>query len=195
MHSHSPKQISNKSIITRLLLSLAAWTFFTLDISLAVDSDEPSRSSYFGIIDLAGFKKDRFFIYQARWRPDLPMAHIMPHWNWQDRLGENTPVHVYTTGDEAELFLNGQSLGRKEKGPLEYRLRWDDVKYAPGEIVSTDNGDPTDHTSFQSTTRAAFIGLALAIVRTKPGSSGPIIVRVVSEGLAPAEVTLNAAHP
>lgn len=94
----------------------------------------PSRSSYFGIIDLAGFPKDRFYIYQARWRPELPMAHILPHWNWPDRVGQVTPVHVYTSGDEAELFLNGKSLGRKKKGEFEYRLRWDDVQYQPGEL-------------------------------------------------------------
>ena len=94
----------------------------------------PSRSSYFGIIDLAGFKKDRFYIYQARWRPNLPMAHILPHWNWPDRIGQVTPVHVYTSGDEAELFLNGKSLGRKKKSHYEYRLRWDDVVYQPGEL-------------------------------------------------------------
>ncbi|MCX6914535.1 MAG: DUF4982 domain-containing protein, partial [Verrucomicrobia bacterium] len=94
----------------------------------------PSRSSYFGIIDLAGFKKDRFYFYQARWRPELPLAHILPHWNWPDRVGQVTPVHVYTSGDEAELFLNGKSLGRKRKGQYEYRLRWNDVSYQPGEL-------------------------------------------------------------
>jgi beta-galactosidase len=94
----------------------------------------PSRSSYFGIIDLAGFKKDRFYLYQARWRPQTPMAHILPHWNWPDRLGEATPVHVYTSGDEAELFLNGKSLGRKKMGPNDYRLVWNDVIYRPGEL-------------------------------------------------------------
>ena len=94
----------------------------------------PSRSSYFGILDLAGFKKDRFFIYQARWRPDLAMAHILPHWNWPGREGQLTPVFVYTSGDEAELFLNGRSLGRKKLGPRQYRLRWDEVKYQPGEL-------------------------------------------------------------
>ncbi|VGO16439.1 Beta-galactosidase BoGH2A [Pontiella desulfatans] len=94
----------------------------------------PPRSSYFGIVDLCGFKKDRFYIYQARWRPELPMAHILPHWNWPERIGEVTPVHVYTSGDEAELFLNGKSLGRKRKGEFEYRLRWDDVVYEPGEV-------------------------------------------------------------
>ena len=102
----------------------------------------PSRSSYFGIIDLAGFKKDRFYIYQARWRPDLPMAHILPHWNWPERVGQVTPVHVYTSGDEAELFLNGRSLGRKKRGQFEYRLRWDEVKYEPGElkVIAYKNG-------------------------------------------------------
>jgi beta-galactosidase len=94
----------------------------------------PSRSSYFGIIDLAGFPKDRFYAYQAHWRPDLPLAHLLPHWNWPERVGQVTPVMVYTSGDEAELFLNGKSLGRKKLGPLEYRLRWDDVSYEPGEL-------------------------------------------------------------
>jgi len=93
-----------------------------------------ARSSYSGIIDLAGFKKDRFYLYQSRWRPGLPMVHILPHWNWPDRIGQVTPVHVFTSGDEAELFLNGQSLGKKKKGEYEYRLRWDDVVYQPGEL-------------------------------------------------------------
>lgn len=94
----------------------------------------PSRSSYFGIIDLAGFPKDRFYLYQARWRPELPMAHLVPHWNWPERVGQVTPVQLYTTGDEAELFLNGTSLGRKKRGPREYRLYWPDVVYQPGEL-------------------------------------------------------------
>jgi beta-galactosidase len=70
------------------------------------------------------------------------MAHILPHWNWPERKGLVTPVHVYTSGDEAELFLNGKSLGRKKKGQYEYRLRWDDVVYQPGElkVVAYKNG-------------------------------------------------------
>jgi len=102
----------------------------------------PSRSSYFGIVDLAGFPKDRFYLYQARWRPDFPMAHILPHWNWPGREGKTTPVFVYTAGNEAELFLNGKSLGRKTKGEYEYRLRWNDVKYEPGElkVIAYKNG-------------------------------------------------------
>lgn len=93
-----------------------------------------SRSSYCGLIDLAGFPKSRFYLYQSRWRPDLAMAAILPHWNWPGREGLVTPVHVFTSGDEAELFLNGKSLGRKRKGPYEYRLRWDDAVYRPGEL-------------------------------------------------------------
>lgn len=94
----------------------------------------PSRSSYFGIIDLAGFPKDRYYIYQARWRPQLRMAHILPHWNWPERVGEVTPVHVYSSGDEAELWLNGKSQGRRRRAKLEYRFRWDAVVYEPGEL-------------------------------------------------------------
>jgi beta-galactosidase len=101
-----------------------------------------ARSSYSGIIDLAGFKKDRFYLYQARWRPELRMAHILPHWSWYNRMGQVTPVHVFTSGDEGELFLNNRSLGRKKKGQYEYRLRWDSVIFEPGtlRVVTWKNG-------------------------------------------------------
>lgn len=102
----------------------------------------PSRSSYFGIVDLAGFRKDRYYLYQSHWRPDFPMAHILPHWNWPERVGQITPVFVYTSGDSAELFLNGKSLGLRKKGQYQYRLCWDDVVYQPGELkaVAYKNG-------------------------------------------------------
>ncbi|MGE4489258.1 MAG: beta-galactosidase GalB [Kiritimatiellales bacterium] len=121
----------------------------------------PARSSYFGIVDLCGFKKDRFYLYQAKWRPDLPMTHILPHWNWPERIGEVTPVHVYTSGDEAELFLNGRSLGRKKKGPYEYRLRWDDVVYEPGELraVSYKDGKPWSEATMKTTGAPAAVAL------------------------------------
>ncbi|WP_414829426.1 beta-galactosidase GalB [Alteromonas sp. H39] len=93
-----------------------------------------SRSSYSGMIDLAGFKKDRFYIYQSQWRPELPMVHILPHWNWSGREGKTTPVHIFTSGDEVELFINGKSQGREKKEQYEYRLRFDDVVYEPGEV-------------------------------------------------------------
>lgn len=224
-----------------------------------------ARSSYSGIIDLAGFPKDRFYLYQARWRPDLPMAHILPHWTWPGREGEVTPVHVFTSGDEAELFVNGKSQGRQKRAPYTYRFRWDYVTYepgevrvvtykdgkewatattrtagpparleatadrstiradgedlsfitvrvvdaagrvapraadrirfsieGPGEIVATDNGDPTSFERFTSTERNAFNGLALAIVRTRPGQAGRITVRAEAASLGGGTVVLNS---
>jgi beta-galactosidase len=123
---------------------------------------DASRSSYFGIVDLAGFKKDRFYLYQARWRPELRMAHILPHWTWPERVGQVTPVHVYTSGDEGELFLNGTSLGRRKRGAEEYRLRWDDVVYEPGtlKVVTYKNGQPWATDEMKTTGPAARIALS-----------------------------------
>jgi beta-galactosidase len=224
-----------------------------------------SRSSYSGIIDLAGFPKDRFYLYQSRWRPDLPMAHLLPHWTWPGREGQVTPVHVFTSGDEAELFVNGQSQGRKKKGPFEYRLRWDAVVYqpgelrvqayregrpwasatahtagiparldahadrhavradgkdlafvtvrvldahgrsvptadpriryrvdGPGEIIATDNGDPTDMTSFASHERNAFNGLGLVVVRSLPGRTGTITLRAEAASLQSTDAAIKS---
>ncbi len=99
-----------------------------------------SRSSYFGIVDLCGIPKDRYWLYQSHWKPQEAMVHILPHWNWPGRVGDTVPVFVYTTGDSAELFLNGKSLGFREKKPgssvsiERYRLMWNDVIYQQGEI-------------------------------------------------------------
>ncbi len=230
-------------------------------------TEVPSRSSYFGIMDLAGFKKDRFYIYQSRWRPELPMAHILPHWNWPERKGLVTPVHVYTSGDEAELFLNGKSLGKKKKGEFEYRLKWDDVVYQPGElkvisykngakwaedvmkttdkasalnitadrpavkadgydliyltvriedknkflvprssnlvnfsiegpgkIVAVDNGDATSFEPFQASSRKAYNGLCLVIVKAEKGATGSITVKASSKGLKEAKATIKLVN-
>jgi beta-galactosidase len=224
-----------------------------------------SRSSYSGIIDLAGFRKDRFYLYQAHWRPDFPMVHILPHWSWPERVGEITPVHIFTSGDEVELFLNGKSLGRKKKEQYQYRLRWDTVRYepgvlksvaykngkqwavneikttqnatkllaiadrttikadgqdlafitvqvsdadgltvprsndriefsieGPGEIVATDNGDPTNMVSFSSPKREAFNGLCLVIVRTRKGLPGAITITAKSGNLRETRVTVKS---
>ncbi|KAI0140205.1 beta-galactosidase [Xylariaceae sp. FL1272] len=109
------------------------WTGFDY-IGEPTPYDDEARSSYFGIVDLAGFKKDRFFLYQARWRPDYPMAHILPHWTWPERVGQVTPVHVFSSGDSAELFVNGKSAGLRNRTKTEYRFRWDDVTYQVGDL-------------------------------------------------------------
>ncbi len=116
-----------------------------------------ARSSYFGIVDLCGIPKDRYYLYRSYWRPDETTIHILPHWNWPGREGNTVPVFVYTNGDSAELFLNGRSLGRRTKldtieGGLNgeyyavvdrYRLRWMDVAYEQGELraVAYKNGE------------------------------------------------------
>jgi beta-galactosidase len=122
----------------------------------------PSRSSYFGIFDLCGFRKDRFYLYQSRWRPHFPMAHIVPQdWNWPQRLGKITPVEVYTSGDSAELFLNGKSLGLKKKGRYHYRLWWHDVAYEPGtlKVIAYKNGKPWATDVVKTTGPAAKLSL------------------------------------
>jgi beta-galactosidase len=82
---------------------------------------QEAKSSYFGIVDLCGIPKDRFYLYRSYWRPETTTVHILPHWNWPDRVGQNVPVFVYTNGDSAELFLNGKSLGRRQKGVVPER--------------------------------------------------------------------------
>lgn len=100
-----------------------------------------SRSSYFGIVDLCGIPKDRYYLYKSYWKPEDTTIHILPHWNWPERVGKTVPVFVYTNGDCAELFLNGVSQGKRCKDPKSensterFRLMWPDVVYEPGELM------------------------------------------------------------
>ncbi|EJL64857.1 DUF4982 domain-containing protein [Flavobacterium sp. CF136] len=115
------------------------WTGFDyLGEPTPYDEKWPSRSSYFGISDLAGLPKDRFYLYRSRWNTNDKTLHILPHWNWKGREGEITPVFVYTNYDSAELFVNGKSMGVQKKNNStpqnRYRLMWNDVKYEPGTV-------------------------------------------------------------
>ena len=135
------------------------WTGFDyLGEPTPYDEYWPARSSYFGICDLAGLPKDRYWLYRSQWNKQDHTLHILPHWNWTGREGQVTPVYVYTDYPEAELFLNGKSQGRIKKNPDvhtliapiptvngkqstvnsslldRYRLRWNDVVYEPGEL-------------------------------------------------------------
>ena len=99
----------------------------------------PARSSYFGICDLAGLPKDRYWLYRSHWNNDEHTIHLLPHWTWgKERRGKVTPVYCYTDYPTAELFINGKSQGKISKNPKErldrYRLRWNDVRYEPGEV-------------------------------------------------------------
>ena len=123
------------------------WTGFDyLGEPTPYDEYWPSRSSYFGICDLAGLPKDRYYLYRSHWNKKEHTIHLLPHWTWPKRKGQVTPVYCYTDYDEAELFVNGKSQGRikkvkevkgkwDDKNRLDrYRLRWNDVKYEPGEV-------------------------------------------------------------
>ena len=246
------------------------------------EKDWPSRSSYFGIVDLAGFTKDRYYLYQSQWTK-APMVHVLPHWNWAGQQGKPIPVMAYTNAEEVELLLNGRSLGRQKKGEpyvmpvhqkvsddlhftTKYRLVWQ-VPYQPGtleavayrggkpvaksvvktagaparialapdrarikadgedlsfvtvriedadgslvpgadnlvrftvegqgSLAAVDNGNAASVESFQGTSRKAFSGLALAIVRSRRGEPGVIQIRAESEGLAPARAAIQTAR-
>jgi len=243
--------------------------------------DWPARSSYFGMVDLAGFPKDRYYLYQSHWSKK-PMVHVLPHWNWQGHEGQDIPVMVYSNAEEVELSLNGASLGRKKtlSDPVDlpvgakvsetrtfrskYRLLWQ-VPYQPGTLVATayaggtvvareevrtagaparislsadrpviqadgddlsfvtvrvedeggnlcpladnlvsfrvsgagrieavDNGNAATVEPFHADHRKAFNGLALLIVRSKSGASGPIAVAASGDGLAAGHVDIMA---
>jgi beta-galactosidase len=246
----------------------------------ANQADWPARSSYFGIVDLAGFPKDRYYLYQSVWTKK-PMVHVLPHWNWESMSGQPIPVMVYTNAEEAELFLNGKSLGRKKRfsepvelpvGPnisqdrkysTKYRLEWqvpfepgalkavaysggsevaqderrtagapaklslvpdrntiasdgDDLSFVTvrvedqdgnlcpsadnlvkfrisgaGTIQAVDNGNAATTEPFHADYRKAFSGLALLIVRSKPGARGRIELEAASEGLASAKTGIE----
>ena len=125
------------------------WTGFDyLGEPTPYDTYWPSRSSYFGICDLAGIPKDRYYLYRSRWNKTEETLHILPHWNWDGREGETTPIFVYTNYNSAELFINGKSQGIQKKSMdsklNRYRLMWMDVKYTPGivkVIAYNENGE------------------------------------------------------
>jgi len=128
------------------------WTGFDyLGEPTPYDESWPSRSSYFGINDLAGLPKDRNYLYRSRWNTKESTLHILPHWNWEGREGEITPVFVYTSYNSAELFVNGKSLGVQKKNndtpQNRYRLMWMNVQYEPGSVkvvAYDDNGNAAE---------------------------------------------------
>ena len=162
----------------------------------------PSRSSYFGICDLAGLPKDRYFLYKSHWNKKEHTVHLLPHWNWPDRKGKVTPVYCYTDGVEGELFVNGKSQGRVRKNPAErldrYRLRWNDVKYVPGEIkvvvydeqgnkigedVRKTAGKPAQLVAQPETTDYKADGESLIFVRVSVNDKNGVPVPTCQEGL------------
>ena len=219
----------------------------------------PARSSYFGIIDLAGFPKDVYYLYQSLWT-DKPVLHLLPHWNWNQ--GDIVDVWAYTNLGEVELFLNGQSLGKKQAQQGKLHVEWkveyqpgelkavattsdgtkiediirtadqpasisitadrstisadgDDLSFitvevmdkdgnivpnasniiqfaitGPGDIIATDNGDPTCHEKFTNRFHSTFNGKCLCVVRSQKGKVGEIVLTATSKDLNEAEIKI-----
>lgn len=222
----------------------------------------PARSSYFGIVDLAGFPKDVYYLYQSVWT-EKPVLHLLPHWNW--RQGDKVDVVVYfNQADRVELYRNGRKIGEQTKDPQRYDLVFKAVDFEPGTlevisyrggervlsktvrtaakpyrvkliteyptintanrelafvhtyivddsdtlvpdaaheieftvegegaaIVATDNGNTTDLHRFQSRSRRAFHGKALAIVASK--NKGKLVLSAKSQGLIADKIQIEA---
>ena len=153
------------------------WTGFDyLGEPSPYDTDAwPNHSSVFGIVDLAYIPKDRFYLYRSIWNKNEPTLQIIPHWNWEGREGQTTPVYVYTSYPSAELFINGVSQGRRTKsGPSgktpelgkrameRFRLMWDDVVYHPGNIkvvAYDENGAAAMEKTIRTAGKAAAVKL------------------------------------
>jgi beta-galactosidase len=172
--------------------------------------EQASRSSYFGIVDLVGIPKDRYWLYKSYWKPSDTTIHILPHWNWPDRVGEKVPVFVYTNGDCGELFLNGASQGRKCKqptssNPLErFRLMWPDVSYASGELRAVAYREGAVLGEARLRTAGAAAGIRLTPDRTTIAADGMdlsyIMVEAVDQAgnphpLSKARVRLTISGP
>lgn len=168
------------------------------------------RSSYFGIVDLAGMLKDRYYLYKSVWKPEDTTVHLLPHWNWAGREGRLVPVFVYTNGDCAELFLNGRSLGRRCKDPHaenpvdRYRLRWLDVPFAPGTLrtIAYRNGQPLGEASVKTAGPPARIRLTpdRATLRADGDDLAYVLVEVLDRDgnlcpLADNEIQFTVAGP
>ena len=135
------------------VLGQFVWTGFDyLGEPSPYDTDAwPSHSSYFGIIDLASLPKDRYYLYRSQWNKEDPTLHMLPHWNWEGREGEITPIFVYTTYPKAEVFINGKSQGVREFNDStvmnRFRLMWNDTRYEPGEVrvvAYDEQGNPAE---------------------------------------------------
>ena len=160
----------------------------------------PSRSSYFGICDLAGLPKDRYWLYRSHWRKDDATLHVLPHWTFPERVGETTPVYCYTSWPSAELFVNGKSQGRIVKNPGtrldRYRLRWNNVKYEPGEIkVVAYDYDGTPRGEQVVRTAGAPARIVLKADRNRISSKGEdlsfVTVSVVDKNGTPCPTATN----
>lgn len=177
------------------------WTGFDyLGEPTPYDERWPSRSSYFGISDLAGLPKDRFYLYRSRWNTTDETLHILPHWNWEGREGKTTPIFVYTNYESAELFVNGKSMGIQKKNNTtpqnRYRLMWMDVKYEPGTVkvvAFNKNGQPVAEKELKTAGKPYKIVLApdREVVQANGDDLSFVTVSVVDKNGIPCPTATN----
>ena len=151
----------------------------------------PARSSYFGVVDLAGFPKDPFYLYQSVWTAS-PMLHLLPHWNWA--AGDSIDVWAYTNGDEVELFLNGASLGRQRKQGDVSHLMWR-VAYAAGTLRAVARKNGRDWSAAEVKTAGAPVRMALAPDRVSIQADGTDLSFVTVTVQDSAGVAVPTAEP
>ena len=171
-----------------------------------MSAKEAARSSYFGIFDLCGIPKDRYYLYRSYWNPGETTVHILPHWNWSESDTTRRPVFVYSNGDCAELFLNGVSLGKRCKVPgskvstERFRLMWNNVVYHPGELKAVAYKDEKMIGEEVIRTAGEPVRLRLtpdrAVIRATPGELAYVLVEALdTEGnpcpLAAATVNIR----
>ncbi len=169
---------------------------------MGMNNKAAARSSYFGIVDLVGIPKDRYYLYKSYWKPEETTVHILPHWNWSGKEGETVPVFVYTNGDCAELFINGESQGKKCKDPVSsnstkrFRLMWTDTKYQPGEIraVAYKNGEKIGENKVLTAGEAKYIKISpdRSSIKSNGMDLSYILVEAFDENGNPAPLADNS---
>ena len=183
--SNTPDRELNAQEDCPFMLGEFVWTGFDyLGEPTPYKTEWPSRSSYFGIVDLCGLPKDRFYLYRSAWSSQ-PTLHLLPHWNWTERRGQITPVHCYTNYPSGELFVNGQSYGRKHRDATgvytRRRLIWDDVVYEPGAlrvVAYDDEGKPAAEKTLRTAGHPAAIALQTDRKRLAADDEDRAFVRV-----------------
>ena len=179
-HRDSWRLIKNNAFLTGMYI----WTGFDY-LGEPTPYWWPARSSYFGIIDLAGFPKDVYYFYQSEWT-DKDVLHLFPHWNWNP--GQTVDVWAFTNCDEAELFLNGNTLGRQSRGENDFNLVWR-VPFEEGALLAVGYRNGTEIMRREIHTAGEPAALMLAPDRSDIRADGTdlsfITVTVVDENNNP----------
>lgn len=173
-HEGTMRHVKNNDFISGQFV----WTGFDY-IGEPTPYGWPARSSYFGIVDLAGFPKDVYYMYKSEWQPDSTVLHILPHWNWKE--GQNVDVWAYyNNADEVELFINGKSQGTKKKGADDFHVVWNTV-FEPGTLTAVSRKDGWEVSRKEVRTAGLPYAVRLTPDRTEVRADGYDLCYVTAE--------------